>query len=51
MTIISIGQRYEFIENRQDYKIELEITYSKRRLFMDIGKAKDNYNKEEKSMQ
>ena len=47
--IISIKQGYEFIEERQDYRTGLEITYGKRELSIDIGKAKDNYNKDRKS--
>ena len=51
IAIISIGQRYKSTEGRQNHSIELEITYSRRILFMDIGKAKNNYNKEGKLIQ
>ena len=38
------------MENRQDYRTEKEMTYRERDIPMDIGKAKDNFNKDRKLM-
>jgi len=46
--ITLVGQRYKSTKDRQDYKMELEITYRRRELSMDIGKVKDNYDKDKK---
>lgn len=46
--IILIRQGYKSIEDKQDYKTGLGITYEERELPMDIGKAKDNHNKDRK---
>jgi len=48
MEIISVKQRYESIEGRQNYKTESGITYRGREALMDIRKSKDNYNKDGK---
>ena len=48
MTIISVKQGYESTKCKQNYKIGLEITYRGREVLMDIGKFKDNYNKDRK---
>lgn len=48
VAIISVKQEYKSIEVRQDYRIELEITYGGRKVPMDIEKSKDNYNKDRK---
>jgi len=48
MAIILIGQGYEFTESRQDYRTKTEITYRERGALIDIGKAKDNFNKDGK---
>ena len=45
---ILVGQGYKFIESRNDYRIELEITYGSRGASMDIGKLKENYDKDRK---
>ncbi len=36
------------MKSRNDYRIELEITYGGRGALMDIGKFKDNYDKDRK---
>jgi len=36
------------MESRNDYRIELEITYGSRGASMDIGKLKENYDKDRK---
>ena len=49
MAVISVRQEYKFTEERQDYRIELGITYGERGAPMDIRKSKDNYDKDKKS--
>ena len=46
--IISVGQRYESTKIRQDYRIGSEIIYEGKETPMNIGKSKDNYNKDRK---
>jgi len=46
--IISVGQRYESTKIRQDYRIGSEIIYEGKGTPMNIGKFKDNYNKDRK---
>jgi len=41
-------QKYESIEKRQDYKIGSGITYRGREAPINIGKSKDNYDKDRK---
>ena len=48
IVIISVGQEYKSIEERQDYRIGLGMIYREWKISMDIGKAKDNFNKDEK---
>ena len=48
MVIILVGQGYKSIEDKQDYRIGLEIIYGRREVSMDIGKSKNNYNKDRK---
>ena len=48
IAITSVRQGYKSIKGRQDYKIKLRIIYRGRELLIFIGKAKDNYNKDEK---
>jgi len=48
MAITSVRQEYEFIEGKQDYRTGLEITYGGKRVPIDIGKSKNNYNKDKK---
>jgi len=48
IVIISVEQGYEFIEDKQDYKTELRITYGERGAPMNIVKAKDNYDRNRK---
>ena len=43
MVITSVGQGYESIEGRYDYKTGTGTTYSEQRLPIDIGKLKDNF--------
>jgi len=49
VVITLVRQGYEFIEGRQDYKIELRITYGERGAPMNIVKAKDNYNRDKEN--
>ena len=50
MEIISVRQEYKSIEGRQNYRIEIEIEtiYRGIKVPIDIGKSKDNYNKDRK---
>jgi len=48
MAITSVRQGYKSIEGKQDYSIRSEIIYGRREGSMNIGKFKDNYNKDEK---
>jgi len=48
VTIISVEQGYESTKGKQNYKIGLGITYREREALMNIGKFKDNYNKDRK---
>ena len=48
VAIISIGQGYEFTESRQDYRTRTKMTYRGRGTLINIGKAKDNFNKDRK---
>jgi len=48
VAIILVKQRYKSTEGRQDYRIGLEITYGERGIPVDIGKSKDNYDKDRK---
>ena len=51
-TVITlVRQEYEFTGKKQDYRTGLVITYRGRGLELpiNIGKAKDNYNKDRKS--
>jgi len=43
-----VRQEYKFTEGRQDYRTGSEITYGGRGAPIDIGKSKDNYDKDEK---
>jgi len=47
--ITLVGQEYESIKRRQDYKTRSGITYREKELPINIRKAKNNYNKEGKS--
>jgi len=49
VTIISVRLEYKFTENKQDYKIRLEIIFQEKKVLIDIRKFKDNYNKDKKS--
>ena len=48
MAITSIGQGYESMEEYHDYWTETGITYRGQEMSIDIGKAKENFNKDEK---
>ena len=48
IAIISVGQGYESIESENKYKIGLKTTYEGRRIHIDIGKSKNNFNKDGK---
>ena len=46
--IISVEQGYESIESWQDYRTGTGTTYREKGIPIDIGKAKDNFNKDGK---
>ena len=48
VAITSKEQEYKSMENRQDYRIGSGTTYGKRGIYMNIRKAKDNFNKNKK---
>ena len=48
VVITSVGQRYESIESQHNYKIDIGIKYGERDVFIDIRKAKDNFDKDER---
>jgi len=48
MAIISVGQGYKSTESQQDYRIETEMTYGGRKISINIEKAKDNFDKDER---
>jgi len=48
IVIISVGQRYEFMESRYDYRTKTEVTYRDREVLMNIAKSRDNFNKDGK---
>jgi len=48
VVIISVRQEYKSIEGRQNYRTELGIIYGEREASMNIGKFKDNYDKNKK---
>ena len=43
VAITSVGQRYESIEGRHDYKMSTKTTYGGRGQPMDIGKSNNNF--------
>jgi len=48
MAITSVGQEYKFTESRHNYKTGTKIIYRDKRTLIEIGKPKDNYNKDRK---
>ena len=46
VAITSVGQEYEFIESQHDYKTGTRTIYEGRGTSIDIGKTKDNFNKD-----
>ena len=48
IAITSVGQEYKFTEGRQDYQTETGMTYRGRDTSMDIGKARDNFDRNRK---
>ena len=48
MAIISIEQEYKSTESQQDYKIRTRTIYREKGIPMNIGKAKDNFDKDGK---
>ena len=48
MVITSAGQEYKSTESQQDYKTEMGMTYGGRGVPIDIGKFKDNFDKDGK---
>ena len=45
VTIISVEQEYESMESQYNYKTETGVTYRGRGVSMEIGKSRDNYDK------
>ena len=45
VAIISVGQGYESTKSWYNYRIGIKIIYGGRSTFINIGKAKDNFNK------
>ena len=48
MAITSVEQRYKLTESWQDYQTGIETIYRGRDVPMDIGKARDNFDKDGK---
>jgi len=48
MTITSVEQEYELMESQYNYKTETGVTYRERGVSMEIGKSRDNYDKDGK---
>jgi len=48
IAITSVGQEYKSTESRQDYKTRTRIAYRGRGIPMDIGKVKNNFDKDKK---
>ena len=48
VAIISIEQEYKSTESQQDYKIRTRTIYREKGIPMNIGKAKDNFDKDGK---
>jgi len=44
----SVRQEYKSTESRQDYRTEIRVIYRGRDTFIDIGNAKDNFDKDRK---
>jgi len=49
VVITSVGQGYESMEEHHNYQTETGTTYGEQEMPMDIGKAKENLNKDIKS--
>ena len=49
IAITLVSQEYKSTKGRQDYKTGIETTYGERGLPMNIGKAKDNFDKKRRS--
>ena len=49
MAITSVGQEYEFTESQHDYKTGTGTIFGGKGASMDIGKFRDNYDKEGRS--
>jgi len=48
ITITLVRQEYEFTKSQQDYRIGIGMTYGGRGTSMNIGKARENFNKDRK---
>jgi len=46
--ITSVRQEYKSMKSKQNYKIRMEIIYREKGTPMDIGKTKDNFDKDKK---
>jgi len=49
IAITSVGQEYESTKSQQDYKTGIDMTYRERGIPMDIGKTRENFDKDRKS--
>ena len=48
MVITLVRQGYKSMESKQDYRTETWMIYRERGISIDIGKAKDNFDKDKK---
>ena len=48
VAITSVGQEYKSTEIWQDYRTGIGTIYEGRGIYMNIGKAKENFNKDRK---
>jgi len=48
VAVTSVGQEYKFIESRHNYRTRIGIIYGGRGALIEIGKSKDNYDKDRK---
>ena len=48
VVIISVDQEYKLTKEWYDYKTRTGTVYKKQKMLIDIGKAKDNYNKDKR---
>ena len=47
LEILKVGREYKFLESQNNYKIGTEMIYGSRETLMNIGKSRDNFDKDE----